>query len=193
MIIEKIKNLVEVISGFSFRRAISVKSEGNSYVVQARDIKGDVYLSLDSLSKISLDGINTKAVIKEGDVLMAERGNFSAGVAEKDLAGSVASSSVFILRPITEKITSEYLAVYFNSIHGRTNVTKAAKGALIKNISRKEFLELDVPIPTMEKQELIVDAYKNKLKQEELLETKKELVGQVIESAIKQILTGKII
>lgn len=190
MIKTAIKNLAEIISGFPFRN-VGKDEFGDTPVIKARDINGDVYLNIKDCVKVSSKGFNTRAIVKNGDLLVSQKSPFSAGVASDDCVGSLADFSTFVLRNISKEADPEYLAAFFNSKEGKNNTLRAAKGSIIKSVSKKELEEIEIPVPSLEKQKLIVEVYKNNLRQQKLLDRKKELVGQVVESAIKQILTNQ--
>jgi restriction endonuclease S subunit len=186
-----LNKIVEVISGFAFRKPEVNVSGQDVVVIQARDISGDIFLNTEGHVKIFGKDIKTKAFVQKGDVIIAERGTFKAGLVGDDLQNSLAASSTYILRPTSKDIDPEYLVAYFNSQVGSNNISKAAKGSLIKNISKGDLENLEIPVPTLEKQKEIVKIFKNNLKQQKLLDQKKQLVGEVVESAIKTILTNQ--
>jgi restriction endonuclease S subunit len=183
-----LKNIVEIISGFSFRKNASNTAGGDIAIIQARDITGDIYIKSAGLAKVAQNDIQTKAFVKKGDVVIAERGAFRAGLIGDEMEKTIASSSTFILRPTFKELDPEYLVAYFNSKAGNNNILKTAKGSLIKNISKRELEDVEIPIPSLNEQKTIVEIFKNNLRRQELLNRKKELIGQVAESAIKQIL-----
>jgi restriction endonuclease S subunit len=190
MIKEAIKNIAEVVSGFPFRNT-NQNEVGDIPVIRARDINGDINISVKDCVKVSSRGLNTKAIIQDQDLVVSQKGPFNAAVANDSCAGSLADFSVFVLRNISQAVRPKYLAAFFNSKIGKAHALKSAKGSLIKSFTKKELEEMELPILSLDDQELVVKIYENKQKQMELLERKKELIGQVVESAIKQIINNK--
>ncbi len=188
--IKLLKELASIISGFSLKLA-SDGTDSKNIIVQARDISGNLYIDKNTCKVTNLDKIPERAILEENDVVIAERGTLNAGVVGQDLKGAIASSSVFIIRPNKTGVDPAYLASYFNSPKGRKYLLRLAEGSLIKNISKKQLSEIPIYVPDLETQKIIVDMNTNKQRQLELLERKKQLVGQVVESAIKQILDNK--
>jgi restriction endonuclease S subunit len=189
--VKKIAEIFEIIRGFSFRTALENSENGNIKIVQAGNIKNNLYINAGDVISVQGDKIETRAIVKKDDIIVSSRGNLKAAVAGDDLIGAVASASTFILRVKIKDVLPEYIASYLNSYGGQNSLKRAASVTLIPSLSIGDLQAIEIPIPGLTEQKLFSEMYKNKIRQQELLERKKELVGQVVESAIKQILTAK--
>jgi restriction endonuclease S subunit len=189
--IKRIIDIFEIIRGFSFRTALSHNENGNIKIVQAGNIKNNLYINAGDVISMTGSKIETKAIIQANDVIVSSRGNLKAALAGDDLAGAVSSASTFILRPKNKDILPEYVVSFLNSNDGQGLLKRASSSALITSLSIGDLQEIQIPVPDLDKQRLFSEMYKNKIRQQELLERKKELVSQVVESAIKTILTNQ--
>lgn len=186
--IKTIKNIAEVVAGYTFRSALPVQSDGRMLVVQAKDVGDNICIDDAGLVRIGGQEYKTNAIIKRNDVVVSVRGNFRAGVFESDLQEVIASSSVYILRLTDEDILPEYLAIFLNSAVGQKQIKQSLTGGAIKTILRKDLEDLEIVIPEVAKQKLIINIYKNNKKQQELLEKKQSIINKVTDNAINKLL-----
>ena len=112
----KLKDTVLIISGYTFRTALSEGKSGNIAVVQAKNIAPGVPITRETeLPKVSLEQKVLKATIQDGDVLLASRGTmtggFKAALVTDPAQNMIAASSAYILRPDAKIISAAYLAV----------------------------------------------------------------------------------
>ncbi|MDD4490137.1 MAG: restriction endonuclease subunit S [Paludibacter sp.] len=138
------------------------------------------------------DAVSVKHLLNKGDVIFAAKGtkNF-ATVYNLDIP-AVASTSFFVIR-INENykhsIIPEYLAWWMNQSFSQTFLKAQAIGTSIVSISKAVLEELEITIPVIHKQELIlkINTLRNKeaalIKQLELL--KEQQLQQQIINAIK--------
>lgn len=186
--IKTIKNIAEVIAGYTFRSALPVQSDGQMSVVQTKDIGDDICIDETGLVKIGSQEYKTNALLRRNDIVVSVRGNFRAGVFGSDLQNVIASSSVYILRLMDKDILPEYLAIFLNSTVGQKQIKQSLTGGAIKIILRKDLEDLEIVIPEMAKQKLVINIYKNNKKQQELLEKKQSIINKVTDNAINKLL-----
>ena len=146
----KLIEIIQIFAGYSFRSALQDDADGNMQVIQARDVRSGLYVnSLDlRCIKMEYDG---NRVVQKGDVILSSRGFFIAAVVGDINRKTIATSSVYILRPDIKKIIPEYLAIYLNSTKGQNKFKRYETGAAMKTIFSRDLQEIKIPIPSMEK------------------------------------------
>ena len=185
---KNIKDIASVIAGYTFRTALKPHKNGLMTVVQSKDISDDLYVIKDNLTKIDLQEYQTRAIIKENDIVISSRGSFRASIIKGDTANMIASSSVYVLRIEDKNILPEYLAIYLNTIEGQKKIKEKMTGSVIKTILRKDLENVKIPMPSKDIQNKIIDLYKNNQTQQKLLNRKKILINQIIERSIANFL-----
>lgn len=183
---QKLKNIADVITGYTFRGAIEESPTSSLYVLQAKNIKDDLFVNVDLLTPTELDTSHTKAFIKDGDVVMSARGSFRCSVVRSDKK-ILTSSSVYLLRINQKDVLSEYLAAYLNSSAGRSHLSQVMTGAAIKLILRKDLEGIRIPIISIAQQEAVVALYKNIKKQENLLNKKNQIQKNIMNGIFQKI------
>lgn len=136
------------------------------------------------------DGISEKHLLKDGDILFAAKGtkNFAA-VFENHNEPSVASTSFFVIRLVDKKLLPQYLAWVLNSHTTQTLLKGQAIGTSIPSISKQVLENLEIAVPSIEKQKAILQITKLRNKEKSLkqkIETLREKqIQQQIINAIK--------
>ncbi len=179
----KLKEVANVITGYTFRGAIIPDLEGSLFVLQAKNIKGDLVITDDVLIKTSVETSHTNAFVKDGDVVVGSRGIFRSAVV-KSKEKIIASSSIYIIRPVSDDILPEYIALYLNSNIGKNKISKVVTGAYIKNLLRRNLENFEIPVLSIEKQKNLIALYKNIKKQRELTDRKNQLKQNIINATI---------
>jgi len=190
---QKLKEITDLILGFTFRGAIMPDQDGDSFVFQAKNIVGDkADIDLQNLVKISFKSLRGVHFLQKGDIVLTLRGanvgSFRAAVVRDDVRNVIVSSSVMIIRPIKQKVLSEYLATYFNSMNGQNNILKAVTGSYIQTISRQKLGEAIIPLPPLEDQLLIIKLADNLKRQQKLCERKIKIKKNIADAIFEKIL-----
>lgn len=106
---------------------------------------------------LNSDGRIDKHLLQKGDVLFAAKGtkNFAAWYEnEKTLA--VASTSFFVIRLNDPDILPGYLTWFLNHPDTQTFLKGFARGTSMASISKAVLSELEIAVPSIEKQKLIL-------------------------------------
>lgn len=168
------------------------KPSGSGELVYLQSKHFDEYGQLHSTLHPDLiaEGIAEKHLLKDGDVLFAAKGtkNFAA-VFENHNEPAVASTSFFVIRLTDQKVLPHYLAWFLNNPTTQTVLKGHAIGTSIPSISKQVLENLEITVPTIETQQIIlqINQLRNKAKvlkqQIEMLQEKK--IQQHIINAIK--------
>lgn len=159
--------------------------KGEIVYLQAKhfDEKGELeeilYPDLETDSKIQ------KHLLKKGDVLFAAKGtkNFAAWY-ENEVTPAVASTSFFVIRLHDTNVLPGYLTWFLNHPNTQTILKGQARGSSIASISKAVLSELVIPIPNIEKQELILKIFKLRNKEKNL----KQQIENLREKEIQHLL-----
>lgn len=136
------------------------------------------------------DGISEKHLLKDGDVLFAAKGNKNfAAVFENHNEPSVASTSFFVLRQTGNKVLPRYIAWFLNHTTTQNVLKEMARGTSIPSIRKSVLEDLEIVIPSLENQKIIVTLSELALKETEIrmkvLERRKQIIEQQIFNAIQ--------
>jgi len=187
---KELKDIAEIIAGYSFRTALRGKDNASLFVLQAKNILENSIVDEENLDGIDFENYRSKAIVKKGDVVISSRGSFRAGSVSLEAKNIIAASSVYILRLKKETVLPEYLAIYLNSVEGQKQLIESATGAAIKAILKKDLENISVALPSTEKQEKIIRLYHTSKKLQKALVRKMNLISNINEVAINKLLNN---
>ena len=81
----------------------------------------------------------------------------------------------------TQKVNGEFLVMIIRSDYFKNVLNQKTSGISKARVKPEEFLNIKIPLPALERQQALVKAYKDKIKQAETLEKQAENVEQNIE------------
>lgn len=186
----KLKNAVKIISGYTFRSAISEGQDGNIAVIQAKNVTAGIPIVRGmGLFRVSFSGKTASATVQTGDVLLTSRGTIVGGFKATTVAdpepNMIAASSVYILRPNVKILSPDFLAMFLNSEAGQEMLRRIATGSNIQTLLMKELQEMEIVLPPSSVQEALASVYKNISLQTRLLNKRKLLLEDILASIIK--------
>lgn len=179
------KKLIKDIS--SIQTGLFAKPAGVGELVYLQSRHFDEYGQLHSVLHPDLpaEGISVKHLLKDGDVLFAAKGtkNF-ATVFENHNEPSVASTSFFILRIFDDRVVPHYLSWYLNSFAAQSFLKSNAIGTSLPSISKSVLERLEIPIPDINKQLLVLKIIESRTKESALIKQLESLRDILIQEKI---------
>ena len=187
---KQIKDIAEVILGFTFRSTLEESSEGNIAVLQAKNITDEVIIKEADLIKIDLDKSRTSAMAKSNDVIISSRGNFKSAVLRSSKQAIIAAGSTYLIRLRTDEVLPEYLAVYLNSRYAQKQIKERTTGVVINALLKRDLEDIEIIIPSHEQQEKTVAVYENNLHLQKQLKQKQYLTNKINEGLINKLINS---
>ncbi|MCU0652891.1 MAG: restriction endonuclease subunit S [Candidatus Pacebacteria bacterium] len=186
----KLEQIANIISGYTFRGALENNSDGNVFVLQAKNIiAGQKLNGNQNLSRILFEKARGQFFLQNNDIVIVSRGSgigsFRAAVFQDLTTNIVVASSVYIIRAISDKVLPDYVSVFINSSEGQKRIMETATGSHIKALLRSEIVKINIPLPEVDKQRIIVKLAKNLKQQEEIcyrkIQIKKNIANSIFE------------
>lgn len=174
-----ISEICTVIAGHSFRGKPRHNSTGNVCVVQPKDITSEGVLYREELCRT--DHI-PKKLLCAGDVLLINRGRFTAAVFDGTLdMPCVTTAALMILTPNDpSELLSDYLALYLNSREGQSHFKRLTDASTTPFISRTNVESFQIPLPSLTRQQQLVTLGQMKQRYAALTTRKTELINNLI-------------
>lgn len=157
-----LKDVAEVFRG----KAVSKKDANGNYGVvnisNLRDYDID-YDNLDHLDELERKVANY--VLEPGDVLLPARGTaLRTAVFEEQSYPCIASSNIIVIRPKEKELSGMYLKIFLDSPLGGKVLSATQQGTAVMNISYKDLMNVEIPLPDIEEQIRIADEYVEELR-----------------------------
>lgn len=191
-----LKKLAKIYSGYAFRQAIEASTDGDKFIIQAKDISQNKFVTdTNNLVKTSLDIPRSNSYLRENDILLVSRGsgnsNFKSTIYKSSEKNVVASSTLNIIRVKGQKILPEYLTIFLNSSDGQNLIAGSLSGSYIRVITLKNLEDLSVPVPPLDQQQQIISIYQNARRQDEIAERKSQIRKNIITKILKETTRSK--
>jgi len=179
-----IKNVTTIQTGLFARPS----GKGELVYLQSKHFDEYGQLTAELHPDLNIDGISDKHLLIPGDILFSAKGtkNFAA-IYEEHNPQAVASTSFFVIRPTDKDVLPEYLAWFLNSLSIQTLLKGQAIGTSIASISKVVLESLEITVPSIEVQKVILKIAKLRNKEKVLkkkIETlrEKQIQQQIINS-----------
>ncbi|HCE41981.1 MAG TPA: hypothetical protein DET40_00340 [Lentisphaeria bacterium] len=182
----KLKDLVEIISGFQLREKLEKTNIGAYRIILPKDIDRDMH-EVD-LANLYLTDIRNpeKYFVRKGDVLLQARGfSYPPSLIRVDLDRTAVSSQYYIIRANPDRILPEFLAFYLSLEPVQKRLKGLARGTNIMMLVKDELEKFILDVPHLGKQKYIVElselAKKEKKLMEELIYRRNMLLSALCE------------
>lgn len=185
----KISEIAEIILGHTFRSAVVDEEGGNYSVLQAKNINSDGSIEI-SFPRVNLEKIRSQGLVQSKDIILTNRGSFRTFFYDEAPKNLIATSSVYLLRTKDNRVKPEFLALFLNSKRGQFMLEKGGRGATIRSLPRSSLESIEIPIPTIEQQNLMIKIDQNHQARSRLYEKRAQLQQQIAEASIHKILTA---
>lgn len=130
--------------------------------------------------------------LQTNDVILAGKGHRPFAWAYDESYGYLVPSSLFYVLRCSKKIVKgEYLAALLNSERVQYNLEIIGSGATIPSIPKKELKELELPIPSLDKQEQFLKIYNMLDKDIELTDKLLQEKRNLKRGVVNDLLTNK--
>jgi restriction endonuclease S subunit len=185
----KLKNLSDIITGYTFRESIKDDQNGTVRVIQGKNLNSTQIMDTKDLIKIDKLKNSTNSFTQFNDIVLNIKGNIQSSII-KYQEPSLASSSVIIIRVKSVEILPDYLNLYLNSSVAQRQISRLSTGGVMKTIQKAHLQELEIYIPNLKEQEHIVNIANNIEMQKQLLNRKLKINENIYSTALNKILNN---
>jgi len=151
-------DIAEVRMGYSFRSRLETDAEGDVAVIQMKDIDDANLLHPEELARIQMPDLKDRHLVREGDLLFRSRGvTNSAALVGGGIGRAVLAAPMLLIRPKTEIVEPAYLQWFINHPATQAALAGRAAGTAVKMIGKGALDSLEVALPPLQRQRLIVE------------------------------------
>jgi len=165
-----LKNIAQLFSGVYIKPGV----DGNIYYIQAKHFDKNREFDPAVKPELRLDEKTERHLLKSGDILLAAKGYDNFAVQYKGFVDKAVASSIFIVIRIRDQkqVLPEFLTWYLNLTKTQQFFKNYSKGSDIPAITIGLIKDLEIFIPTIEKQHAV-------LKMAELTKRENQLRQQI--------------
>ncbi len=154
----KLARACTIQTGFTARGRLDPAEHGNILALQLRDVAANGTIDFNNLTRIYLDAIPEKYLVRAGEVVFRSRSaSMSAAVIDAPLPlPALAVLPLMILRPDPQVLSGAYLAWVINQEPAQRYFEESAQGTSLRMVSRSSLENLEIAVPGLETQERIL-------------------------------------
>lgn len=176
----KIQDFCKIRLGHAFRERLVGHPDGEVLVIQPKNILSNGSISFRGDAPLKM-GVSTSKFLQPGDVLVVNRGRFAASVFDfSDGKRWITPSSIIVLTINMTSVLPGYLACYLNSAKGQNMFQRHFEQTTISFISGKNLGEMNIPIPSLDRQRAVVAFEQATEKYKQLSWRKQEIYRQFV-------------
>lgn len=186
----------------TFYNGLSGKSKkdfdcGDAFFITFLNVLSNVKIDTSILASVNVKENESQNTVQKGDLFFNTSSETSeevgmCAVLDESLKNTYLNSFCFGFRLNDDSQNSLFLSYYLNSPIGRKIMSVLAQGATRYNLSKNNFSETVIRLPSKEEQTSIASILSDMDDEIEVLEQKLEKYRQVKQGMIQQLLTGKI-
>ncbi|MBY5337337.1 restriction endonuclease subunit S [Rhizobium leguminosarum] len=184
-----LSDVCDVRSGFTARGRLEEEADGVP-VLQLRDVTDSAAIDPSLLMRSKFRGSVERYLAGAGDVVFRSRGerNIAARLDSRFVEPAVAVLPILILRPKV-RILPEYLVWAINQPEAQRHFDADARGATIRMIPKASIESLELEVPDVATQKMVVEIDTLSRREAELtmelIDKRRRLVAQCIQSRIR--------
>lgn len=192
---QRIKDIADIQIGYQFREKPDMASDSTHQFIQAKDIdrSNDHSLDVSTLYHVTPKRNAGKYKVNNGDVIFLSKGRRNYATLVEGLQRNIktiVAGYFFILRLKTDGILPKYLAWAINQPPAQNYLQTVSRGSGMPFIPKDAFASLEIDIPAIKTQELILKLHELSLRERALLkrleQKRNELIRGICLEAIRQ-------
>lgn len=149
----ELKNIASVQMGYSFRSRIEAKGSGAVAVIQMKDLTDDNRVDCSGLTQVDMEPPKAHHIVRPGDLFFRSRGLTAASAILADDPGvAVVSAPLLRIRVDEQVVFPEYLNWFISQASAQSYLASRAIGTAQKMITKEALENLEVFIPSLERQ-----------------------------------------
>lgn len=146
-------DLSEIRVGASHRGRLEAIASGGERVVHAKDLSAGGDIDGGRLTRVMDRFGKTAPRLRPGDVLLQSRGvSYPVGLATDDTSGAVPISPLCLIRPNNSLLDGAFLVLFLAHPRIQLRLRAQAAGTHVPELTREAIANIEIPLPTLQRQ-----------------------------------------
>lgn len=149
-----LKNVADIRTGYTFRKAASPEGPATLKGLQISDIRETKIIDPANLASIKWEGRGEPPVLKAGDVVLVAKSSQNRAAIFLDQESKVLPSNQFLILTVKANalVSPEFLCWLLNYQETQKKLADLQVGTKIFSISKSAVQDLEIPVPSRETQ-----------------------------------------
>jgi len=187
----KLENIATVQAGYSFRSRLESLDTGTVAVIQMKDLTNANRVDCSELARVDMDLPKEHHLVRPGDLIFRSRGLTSnSALLADDPGGAVLAAPLLRIRIKGGTVLPEYLNWFISQQPAQAYLTSCSAGTALKMISKQSLENMDLFIPPLDRQRLIVELAALEEEEQRIIKELAKKRTQYISKTLLQIAQG---
>lgn len=188
----KLEKIATVQTGYSFRSRLESLASGAVAVIQMKDLTSANHVCCDELVRVDMEMPKEHHLVRPGDLVFRSRGLTSnSALLMDDPGAAVLAAPLLRIRVTNAALLPEYLNWTISQLPAQSYLASCAEGTALKMISKQSLENLEIFIPSLVRQQFVVEMAALAAKEERILKTLTEKRQQYISATLVQLAQGE--
>ncbi len=188
----KLKKIATVQTGYSFRSRLESINTGAIAVIQMKDLTSTNRVCCDELVRLDMEIPKIHHLVKPGDLIFRSRGlTANSALLADDPGAAVLAAPLLRIRVTSNRILPEYLNWFISQLPAQSYFASCAEGTALKMISKQSLENLDVFVPSVARQRLIVEVTTLVEEEQRIMKVLAEKRSQYISTTLMRLAQGE--
>jgi len=166
-----LKQILKDIASVQTGQYVKTVPNGNAVYLQGKHFDNDANMQEKIFPDIRLEDCNPRHLLQKGDILFSAKGERNFAYCHDDESvPAIASTTFFVIRLLSDDILPHYVTWYINHPKTMNKLKKQAIGTNIASIAKSTIEQLEITIPSMQKQHEIIKIMTLRKKEKKLIE-----------------------
>jgi restriction endonuclease S subunit len=184
----KLKKIASVQMGHSFRSRLEPDPDGNTSVIQMKDLTQDNRLDDQGLVQVDIKDLKPHHRVEKNDIAFRSRGQTNtAALLDLNLNDAVIAAPLLRIRVESDSIIPAYLCWFINQPSSQSVLQSKATGTAMKMIGKPAIEEIEVVLPSLEIQKRIIELNELSMDEQKIMKILAEKKGVLIEGILMQL------
>ena len=156
--------------GHSFRSKLEPAPNGNTSVIQMKDLSEDNRLNAQELVQINIKDLKDRHRVKFNDLAFRSRGQTNtAALINQELSDAVIAAPLLRIRVESDSVMPAYLCWFINQPTSQAVLQSKATGTSGRMIGKPVVEGLEIVVPSLDMQQKIVEIYQLSINEQKLM------------------------
>ncbi len=153
-----LRDIASVQSGYSFRSRLESMDSGTVAVIQMKDLASDNKVNCDELVRLDMEIPKEHHLVRSGDLIFRSRGLTSnSALLVDDPGDAILAAPLLRIRITNDCIMPAYLNWFISQRPAQVYLASCSEGTSLKMISKLSLENLEVVVPSLQQQRMIVE------------------------------------
>ncbi|WP_107669204.1 restriction endonuclease subunit S [Cyanothece sp. BG0011] len=190
---KRLKEIATIKTGYPLKSQEKANSQREIKVIYMSDIDENNVINWHNLETVEINNLDNRHLLKHNDILFCSRGvTNKVAMVSNPPDGVISATPLTVIRPHSTLVNPAYLTWYLNHPRTQYEISRFAKGTSLLMISKEDLGKLNITLPPLSKQQLILEIQELNLKEQQIIQDMAHKKQKLTDKLLWKIAQGEI-